>query len=384
MTWQEDVGVKVQAFRFRDGWREEPVDSIASLRASIEDPTRLIWVDVYGEEASFVSFIVDLTAGLDVFAGIKPARAAKRGETPPKLPPKARAFSGCVFGRAYWMGLLPKGERPGLGSQEVHLLVGKTFALTFRYPCRAWDLDEVATDPTIRLRSVVDTEFGLSLDIVKEDVLDLQERRREESPEAFGLEVAGALLDQVVDSVFESLDRLRDDHADAIEGEVLGREWLRNPQRPGMGGPTLDDRMLGLRRLLRQIRWAFMPSDEVDEFMSGPFLGVSDPVIRYKFADLEREADRAVQSVRDLIEQVDQSAELSSAMRTEQLNRTMYVLTAVATVLLVPAVIAGIYGMNFHNMPELGWRLGYLGAIVAMIVLGTVMWVMIRGYLRRH
>ena len=33
-----------------------------------------------------------------------------------------------------------------------------------------------------------------------------------------------------------------------------------------------------------------------------------------------------------------------------------------------PTLIAGIYGMNFHNMPELGWQWGYFGALALIIV----------------
>jgi hypothetical protein len=384
MKWQEDLGVRIQAFPFDLTWGE-PVSfgSISAIRGVIEDPTELIWLDVLGDEESFSIFIRDLVEDSASLRGIKHDRASRRGESPPKLPPKAKALGECIFGRAYWMGLLPPVGPSGLATQEVHLIVGKTFALTFRYPCRAWDLAEVATKPSIGLHPVEDPNVGLAIDTIQEDLLDLQGRRDDAPREAFGLAVAGAVLDQVVDSVFDSLDKLRDGYADRIEAEVLGREWLWKPERK-KSAPTLDDQMLGLRRLLRQIRWAFMPSDEIDEFKSGPFLDLSDPVIEYKFKDLEREADRAVQAVRDLIEQVDQSADLSNAMRTERLNRTIYVLTAVATVLLVPTVVAGIYGMNFHHMPELGWRLGYLGALSAMIVLGAAMWFGISRFLRHH
>lgn len=71
-------------------------------------------------------------------------------------------------------------------------------------------------------------------------------------------------------------------------------------------------------------------------------------------------------------------------MKTDRLNSTMYVLTAVATVLLIPTVIAGIYGMNFRHMPELNWRLGYGGALVAMIALGNGIWFGIRRYLKHR
>ena len=32
----------------------------------------------------------------------------------------------------------------------------------------------------------------------------------------------------------------------------------------------------------------------------------------------------------------------------------------------MPTLIAGIYGMNFGNMPELGWRYGYPSALIVM------------------
>ena len=44
----------------------------------------------------------------------------------------------------------------------------------------------------------------------------------------------------------------------------------------------------------------------------------------------------------------------------ERMNEVMKVLTVYAAILLPLSLIAGIYGMNFVNMPELEWRYGYL------------------------
>lgn len=49
------------------------------------------------------------------------------------------------------------------------------------------------------------------------------------------------------------------------------------------------------------------------------------------------------------------------------LNESMRVLTAFAAILLPLTLIAGIYGMNFHYMPELYWRYGYYYALALMI-----------------
>ena len=42
-------------------------------------------------------------------------------------------------------------------------------------------------------------------------------------------------------------------------------------------------------------------------------------------------------------------------------------LTSWGAIILVPTLIAGIYGMNFRHMPELGWRLGYPFALGLML-----------------
>jgi magnesium transporter len=41
-------------------------------------------------------------------------------------------------------------------------------------------------------------------------------------------------------------------------------------------------------------------------------------------------------------------------------------LTALTIGLMVPTLIAGVYGMNFHSMPELTWALGYPMALALM------------------
>ena len=45
---------------------------------------------------------------------------------------------------------------------------------------------------------------------------------------------------------------------------------------------------------------------------------------------------------------------------------------AVGTVVQISYHVAGIYGMNFQLMPELGWTLGYPMALVAMVISAIV------------
>lgn len=48
-------------------------------------------------------------------------------------------------------------------------------------------------------------------------------------------------------------------------------------------------------------------------------------------------------------------------------TKVIRVLSVVTLLFTPPVLIAGIYGMNFHNMPELGWPFGYLFSLALML-----------------
>ena len=58
-----------------------------------------------------------------------------------------------------------------------------------------------------------------------------------------------------------------------------------------------------------------------------------------------------------------------------RLNEVMKVLTIIATIFMPLTFIVGIYGMNFHTMPELGWRWGY--PVVLLSMLGIAGWMLL-------
>jgi magnesium transporter len=60
--------------------------------------------------------------------------------------------------------------------------------------------------------------------------------------------------------------------------------------------------------------------------------------------------------------------DIRMAQSAHQLNEVMKKLTAWAAIILVPTLIAGIYGMNFRQMPELHWVVGYPLALGGMVV----------------
>ena len=70
--------------------------------------------------------------------------------------------------------------------------------------------------------------------------------------------------------------------------------------------------------------------------------------------------------------------EANLSVTSNNLNAVMKRLTAFTVILMVPTLIAGIYGMNFLYMPELGWPFGYPVALAAMATSMIVAYVYFR------
>jgi magnesium transporter len=61
------------------------------------------------------------------------------------------------------------------------------------------------------------------------------------------------------------------------------------------------------------------------------------------------------------------------SIQSNKMNNIMMTLTVITTIFMPLSFIAGLYGMNFVNMPELKWKYGYFIVLSIMILLGLVM-----------
>ena len=166
-----------------------------------------------------------------------------------------------------------------------------------------------------------------------------------------------AILDAVVDGYFPLLDRLTDKIED-LEGRILA------------GGHTSDALriILRLKRELLELRRNLSPQRDVANALLRRDLPLVDDATAPYFQDLYDHLVRVLDQVdlqRDLLAS---ALEANLSVTSNNLNAVMKRLTAFTVILMVPTLIAGIYGMNFHSMPELSWPLGYPLALGAMAV----------------
>jgi magnesium transporter len=130
---------------------------------------------------------------------------------------------------------------------------------------------------------------------------------------------------------------------------------------------------------------------EVLEFQlaAAPLLEPLDRLARHRVASVPGELTEYFRDVHDhllrVVEQVVSFRELLTSILEANLtqvgvrqNEDMRKISAWVAILAVPTMIAGIYGMNFQNMPELSWRYGYPAALGVMVLICAGLWVFFR------
>ena len=176
------------------------------------------------------------------------------------------------------------------------------------------------------------------------------------------------LIDEVAERFLDLIDTL-DDEIDELEDMVADRP----PREPGRRLRELRHDVLGIRRVLSPTRDAVrkIVDDriELDDYELFP----RDVEISFGNAfDKLLRASEGLDALRDALAGVRDF--LQGKIANDQ-NEVMKRLTVIASLLLVPTFIVGLYGQNFHHIPELGWSFGYWwswGLILGTTVLQLV------------
>ncbi len=241
---------------------------------------------------------------------------------------------------------------------EVHLFLGPEFAITVRH----------ATEP--------------DLSVVR--------RRLEEEPELLAhgpYAVLWGVLDRVVDEYLPVLQGLQVD-IDQIEEQVFEGEAGVSKRIYQLTREVIafHRAVEPLRDIFAQMRWRFGKNGEH-----------SDVELRRRMRDVEDHATRVLERVENyralLANLVTVNGTLVAQRQNEEMarmteagfeqNEQVKRISSWAAILFAPTLIAGVYGMNFEHMPELGWRLGYPFALLLMVLLGVALFVVFkrRGWL---
>lgn len=169
--------------------------------------------------------------------------------------------------------------------------------------------------------------------------------------------LAYALLDLVVDSYYTVLDEL----------EVQTLDLESNLHTNGALNST-KARMFALKRIFNEFRHRLLPLREAVTRLYRTESDIVEDNTRLYLRDL---VDHVAQLLDSIDNQRDVLANLEALYQAEaanRLNNVMRLLTVISTIFIPLSFIAGIYGMNFDNMPELHWHYGYFVILGAMFL----------------
>ncbi|MEE4197787.1 MAG: magnesium/cobalt transporter CorA [Bacteroidales bacterium] len=207
-------------------------------------------------------------------------------------------------------------------------------------------------------------------------------------------EQRGELLKPVTERVLKNIGKVRKKGADYLFyllSDTIVDHYLLMVERFGQRIEELEDllidypdrnriseihdlkrNLLAARKYVIHLREAVINllSEEPDQLEEDNYRYLQDMLDHVKFV---------YESIETYREDQKSLVELNNSNMNNNLNQVMKTLTIIATIFIPLTFVAGIYGMNFKHMPELGWKYGYAGIWGIMVILSALMiWYMKR------
>ncbi len=167
-----------------------------------------------------------------------------------------------------------------------------------------------------------------------------------------------ALMDNVVDRYFPVVDRLSAE-IEEIEDRIFSGQTTR----------AQIESLYSLKRKLMTLNHSTQPLLEVTGKLHGGRVPPICAGLHDYFRDVSDHLLRLGQSIDNLRDMVTTVISVNLSLITLQENEVTKRLAAYAALVAVPTMVAGVYGMNFSNMPELSWAYGYPSALAAMVLI---------------
>lgn len=170
-----------------------------------------------------------------------------------------------------------------------------------------------------------------------------------------------SLLDSVVDHYFLVLETVSE------KIEVIEALAMNDPDTSVLQKIYLERRqILALRRSVYPLREVINNFEKnADQFITKE----TKPFIR----DLYDNTIQVIETMEVFRDMSSGVLDLYMNSLSNRMNNVMKVLTIISTIFIPLSFVAGVYGMNFDNMPELRWHYGYFYVLAGMLVSAIIM-----------
>jgi magnesium transporter len=178
--------------------------------------------------------------------------------------------------------------------------------------------------------------------------------------------LAYALVDSIVDNYFIILEKLGE------KIEFLEDKLVSHPT------PETLQTIHHLRREMIFLRKAVWPLREVINSLERGESSLVKESTRLYLRDVYDHTIQTIDTIETYRDMVSGMLDIYLSSVSNRLNSVMKVLTIIATIFMPLTFLAGVYGMNFKYMPELGWRWGYPFIWLIMVGIGVLMLIFFR------
>lgn len=305
-----------------DGQLQEAEFDPVKIDEVLKRPSSLVWLDIEDPTEKKLALLAEEFGFHEL---------AIEDSLHPHQRPKIEQYGTYFFLIAYGMSI----EGDALVEHEIAVFVGHNYLVTVRKP-PAYDLGPVVK--RWEANSELTAEGGGYLLYV--------------------------LLDSIVDGYFDALDHY-EDRSEEIEDAIFGE---------GSGTEDLQNQLFALKKDLVRFRRMISPLRETLDVMQRRTVDVVTPTLEPYYRDVYDHVLRATDFVDSLRDILTSALEASLALISNRLNEVMKSLTSWGAIILVPTLIAGIYGMNFRHMPELHWYHGYPFALGLMVISASLLY----------
>jgi magnesium transporter len=169
------------------------------------------------------------------------------------------------------------------------------------------------------------------------------------------------LIDAIVDNYFIILEKIGE-KIESIEEEVM-----ENPTN------ITVQKIYSLKREMIYLRKSVWPLREVISVLLRGESRLIRPNTGIFLRDVYDHTIQVIDTIETFRDMVSGMLDIYMSSVSNKMNEVMKVLTIFAAIFIPLTFIAGVYGMNFQYMPELGWQWGYFGILLVMLLVGVIL-----------
>jgi magnesium transporter len=303
----------------------ENVEDLDAVSELVKDKDNLVWIDLnkpgeaelqkIAEEFNFHHLAIE-------DAGLQHQR------------PKVDEYANFYF--VVFYSLMIEESSKGFKATEIDMFMGENFLVTVHY----------ADIPAL---SEANKRWQSNADQINRDIGVL----------------LYSLLDTMVDEYFPVLDSLID-QVEELEDLIFDES---KTYRRNYIATTLE-----LKRNLINLRRIAAPERDLLNVLTRHDSPIFSEKTNIYFQDVYDHLVRVTDTLDSYRDLLSGALDANLAVISNDLNKVMRTLTAASIILMTDALIAGIYGMNFVDIPELKWAYGYPYCLALMVVVTLALW----------